>query len=278
MMFTKRQWKAVGWIFLLVGIWALLLSCNVDHGLAPLPGQLNLKVYFRNEPPPNTQGIYLMVSPEFPPHAINEVHHSPNSLPIDQDTVYHHIYLPYGHYDALALWWYSKETESNLADVLSIPIDYTEGLRPLGFDITPENPVVDIEVDANWNKVNRDAQIEGTIYFDGPFPDDTQIVAVAAFKMEPLEPIDYLVQLKSIDFSIDRDENPYHYKLPVRSGSINYIGVYWLKERAGIGDFKPVGEYKDPENPESPGTLRLRADDVVTGLDIYVDWSNVEQL
>lgn len=255
----------------------VFLSCNVDHGLEPLPGQLNLSVYFRNEPPQNTQGIYLMVAPIFPPHAINEVYHSPNSLPIDQDTVRHQIYLPYGHYDALALWWYSTETESNLADVLAIPIDYTAGLRPLGFDITPEEPVKNIELIANWAKVDRDASIEGTIYFDGSFPEDTQIVAVAAFKSEPLEPIDYLLQLKSIDFSIDENENPYKFKLPVRSGSVNYVGVYWLADRAGIGDFKPVGEYKDPEDPTRPGRLSLEPNDVAKGVDIYVEWSSALQ-
>ncbi len=260
-------------VLVLVGAVLLFVACEADHGLEPLPGQLNLTVYFRNEPPANTQGIYLMVTPQFPPHAINEVYHSPNSLPIDQDTVHHQIVLPYGHYDGLALWWYSTETESNLADVLAIPIDFRSGLKPLGFDITPEKPVQNIELIANWNKVSRDAAIEGTIYFDGAWPDDTQIVAVAAFKSEPLEPIDYLVQLKSIDFSIEKGENPYHYRLPVRSGSVNYVGVYWLPDRGGLNDFQPVAAYLNPDDPTKPGTLRPKAGDVLTGVDIHVDWS-----
>lgn len=264
-------------LMVLAGTGLFILACEADHGLEPLPGQLNLTVYFRNEPPPNTQGIYLMVTPQFPPHAINEVYHSPNSLPIDQDTVFHQIVLPYGHYDGLALWWYSKDVESNLADVLAIPIDYTSELRPLGFDITPEDPIVDIKLVANWDKVNRDAAIEGTINFDGPFPENTQVVAVAAFKIEPDDPIDYLIHLKSIDFSIDKDENPYHYRLPVRSGSVNYVGVYWLPDRGGLNDFQPVAAYMDPDDPTKPGRLRPQPGDVLKGIDIDVDWSAIRR-
>ena len=81
-----------------------LYQCDVDHGLAPLPGKLALTVHFINEAPSNTQGIYLMVAPEFPPHAINELYNSPNSLPIDRDSVYTEIVLPYGHYEACLLY------------------------------------------------------------------------------------------------------------------------------------------------------------------------------
>lgn len=268
-------WRIFTFLLFIISVFISLFYCDGDHGLAPLPGRLNLSVYFRNEPPENTQGIYLMVSPQFPPHAINEVYHSPNSLPINQDTVFHHIDLPYGHFDAIALWWYSTETESNLADVLAIPIDFTTGLKPLGFDITPQNPVANIEIVANWRKVDRDAAIEGTIYFNGSFPEDTQIVAVAAFANQPQSDVDYLIQLKSIDFSIGEKDIPYHYRLPVRSGSVNYIAVYWLRERASLGDFIAVGEYKDPDDPAIPGRLRLKADDVAKNVDIYVDWTNL---
>jgi len=89
---------------------SLILNCSIDHGIAPLPGKIVTTIYFRGTPPVNTQGIYLIVAPEFPPHAINELYHSPNSLPIDKDTVYMEMELPYGHYDAVSLWWYNTET------------------------------------------------------------------------------------------------------------------------------------------------------------------------
>ncbi len=258
-------------------------ACDVDHGLKPLPGRLELIVYFRNEPPKNTQGIYLMISPEFPPHAINEVFHSPNSLPIDQDSVYHEVVLPYGHYDAIALWWYSTETESNLADVLAIPISIEGDLEPLGFDITPDEPVYRVEIWANWNKVNRDASIQGKITFDGEYPENTAVVAVAAFKQKPERSLDYLLYLKSIDFSIDKDENPYYYNLPVRSGSVGYVSVFWLPEKAALTEFQTIGYYVDPdadpqEGEEPPaGNLRPKSGEDVTGIDIHADFNLVVQ-
>jgi len=261
-------------LFLIVSI---LYVCDVDHGIAPLPGRLELTVKFLNEPPSNTQGIYLMVAPNFPPHAINELYHSPNSLPIDQDTVYTEIVLPYGHYDAMALWWYSTETESNLADVLAIPVDISTELQPRGFDITPEDPIYQATIIANWRKVDRNANITGTITFEGEWPEDTAVTAVAAFKNKPERNVDYLLFLKSIDFSIDVDENPYQFDLPVRDGSVNYIAVFWLPERAPMTDFQTIGVYLDPENPDYPGKMRLSPGETVSGINIQADWSRITQ-
>lgn len=260
----------------LLFLWSIFLSCDVDHGIAPLPGKLALTVKFVGEPPPNTQGIYVTIAPHFPPHAINELYHSPNSLPIDQDTVYTEIVIPYGHYDSIALWWYSSTVESNLADVLSIPYDPWK-LEPKGFDITAESPVYEMEITVVWDNVNRDAAIEGTITFSGQFPENTEITAVAAYKKKPEKNFEYLFYLKSIDFSIDMNENPYHYRLPVVNGSVRYIAVFWLPERAGLTDFRTIGFYRDPDNPDQPGKLNPQKGEVIKNIDIYADWSLIEE-
>ncbi|UCE06035.1 MAG: hypothetical protein JSW07_21005 [bacterium] len=258
-------------IFLLIIVSLGILKCNFDHGIAPLPGKIAVTIYFRGSPPKNTQGIYMIVAPDFPPHAINELYHSPNSLPIDKDTIYTEMELPYGHYDAISLWWYSTETESNLADVLALPLDPGNNLMPLGFDITPENPAFEIELYANWNRVDRDATIEGTIYFNGQFPKNTHVTAVAAYQYQPKENIHYLLWLKSMDYSIDR--NPYHYRLPVRHGKVEYIAVFWLPEHSELTAFRTIGIYKAPNNPNQAGKLSISADTTITGIDIYADWS-----
>lgn len=264
---TKKTLTITHLIFLLV----LISKCSTDHGIAPLPGKIVATIYFRGIPPANTQGIYLVVAPEFPPHAINELYHSPNSLPIDKDTVYAEMELPYGHYDAVSLWWYNIETESNLADVLALPLDPGNNLMPLSFDISAENPVYEIELYANWSRVDRDATIEGTIYFNGPFPENTHITAVAAYQYEPTENIHYLLWLKSMDYSIDK--NPYHYRLPVRHGNIDYLAVFWLPERADLTDFRTIGVFKNPNIPNEIGKLRVPADTIIKNIDIYADWS-----
>jgi len=244
--------------------------CEIDHGIAPLPGKLAVNIYFRGTPPEDTQGIYLIVAPDFPPHAINEMYHSPNSLPIDQDTVFTEMELPYGHYEAVCLWWYSKETTSNLADILALPLDPTNDLMPLSFDVTAENPTFQLDLYANWDRVNRDAVIEGTIHFNGPFPDNTLITAVAAYKYKPEQNVDYFIWLKSMDFSID--ENPYAYRLPIRHGTVDYIAVYWLPEHSNLTDFRTLGFYEDPDNPGNPGKLSIATGETVSGIDIYAEW------
>ncbi|MBN2012524.1 hypothetical protein JW960_24565 [candidate division KSB1 bacterium] len=250
------------------------LTCNIDHGIAPLDGTLIATVHFRGEPPANTQGIYLTVAPIFPPHAINELHHSPNSLPIDQDSVTIELNLPMGSYQAISLWWYNTETKSNLADVLSLPLDPTNSLRPLGFELTPSSPTYTIDLYANWDKINRDAAIEGTIYFNGPFPENTLATAIAAFQYEPKEDVQYLIYLKSMDFSID--SSPYKYRLPVRHGDVNYLAVYWLPERANLTDFRTLGVYNNSSLPNQPTRIRLNENQIISGIDIHADWSKAE--
>ena len=262
-----------------------LLVCNSDHGIAPLPGKLGVNVIFlRNDVPENTEGIYLFVAPVFPPHAINEMYLSPNSLPINQldlsdkksmDTLYTEIDLPYGHYEAVGLWWYNKGTTSNLADIFTLhmdakPPDYELQLVPA--DVTHEDPFPIINLPANAGRIKRDAYIKGTIYFNGTFPENTLITAIAAYNKIPVKKVEYLLFLKSMDFSIN--ENPYHYKLPVPSfpPKIAYLVVFWLSDRSGLDDFRTVGFY-DPDSTGQPATFNIVRNDTVYNKDIFVDWS-----
>ncbi len=278
----KRMTKTKIILFLLVtvviGAW---LECNIDHGIAPLPGKLGVDVIFINSRiPENTEGIYLFVAPKFPPHAINELYLSPNSLPFWQidrsagefarDTIYTEIALPFGHYEAIGLWWYNTETESNLADVFTLKI--APNFLPASIDITPEEPYVRTELWANLTRVERDAFIEGTIHFDGPFPPNTLATAIGAYFRKPQKDVEYLIYLLSMDFSIN--ENPYHYKLPVpsRYGAIEYLAVFWLSERSGLDDFRTIGFYEDPENPGQPGKIKIVPNGTVKGYDIYAHW------
>jgi len=251
----------------------LLAACSVDQGIEPLPGKLRVRVVYRGERPADTQGVYLVVAPEFPPHAINELHHSPNSLAFDRDTVYAELDLPYGHYDAYMLWWYSIDRKSNLADILSMSIDLTSK-QPEYFDLTPDNPVYETRLTASWGAVNRNARIKGTVTFNGPFPANTAAVAVAAYEVKPEDSIDYLIFLKSIDFSIET--NPYQFDLPVTSGMVSYIAVFWLEERAALTDFKTLGYYRDPRRPERIGQIFLSPGDIASGVNIEADWSLIQ--
>jgi hypothetical protein len=261
-------------IILLILVAAVLgLVCSADHGLEPQPSRLIVDIFFRGTPPTTTQGIYLIVAPQFPPHAINELYHGSNSLPIDRESVRTEIDLPYGHYDAISLWWYSNETKSNLADVLAMPLvpDGQSGFKPMDFNLSASNPTDSVKLYASWDKVNRDADLEGTIYFNGPFPKNTLVTAIAAYAYEPMTNVEYLTYMKSIDFSVGT--NPYHYKLPIRYGTVNYLVVLWLPERASMTKFVTLGYYQDPVSPGSPGVLKIKSGETRTGLNIQADWS-----
>jgi hypothetical protein len=260
------------WIILAVLTGFLILpSCDADHGLEPLPGSLSVQVLFLNEEiPEDTEGVYLFVAPVFPPHAINELFLSPNSIPLDNDTVHAEIFLPYGHYEAVGLWWYGNTTQSNLADVFTLKLGLD--FKPYQFDITPEEPHQSIELFANLNRVDRDASIEGTITFNGPFPKETLVTAVGAFLQVPESPVEYFVWLESMDFSINA--NPYHFRLPVRSKKrIKYIAVFWLGEDMGLDEFRTLGYYENPEEPGTPGEMKLKSGETISGIDIQADWA-----
>ncbi len=261
------------YLLLTLFISSIFLSCGDNHGIEPLPGRLDLNIYFSTEDiPENTEGVYLFVAPQFPPHAINEMFLSPNSLPLGEDTVITSMELPYGHYQAIGLWWYNKNTVSNLADLFTLK--FNNELLPYEFDITENAPVHQTDLWANLERVDRDASIEGTIYFDRAFPDSTLLTAVAAYSQRPTNDLEHLIYLKSMDFSVD--ENPFHYKLPIKGPAIiKYVVVLWLSDRSGLDDFKTVGYYVDPVDSTSPGTLRLRQDQTATDIDIHADWDNI---
>lgn len=256
-----------------------LLSCsNDDHGIAPLPGALELQLkFYSKQIPEDTQGVYLFVAPKFPPHAINEMFMSPNSLPLGQDTIYTTMNLPYGHYEAIGLWWYNKKTISNLADAYNLKsVARIDTQYVYQFDITKEEPVHSTDMWVDLRQMNRDAFIEGTITFNGPFPKDTYAVAIAAYHSRiPTAKIDYLALLESMDFSIG--ENPYHYKLPIKSSNrIVYLVVFWLSETGGLDDFQTLGFYQDPKKPGIPGEIKLKSGKTATGIDILADWNNIK--
>ncbi|HDL19122.1 MAG TPA: hypothetical protein ENH29_08710 [Bacteroidetes bacterium] len=271
--------KRIPGLFFLTSVLFLQFNCKSDLGIKPLPGTLGVDVIFlTKEIPENTEGVYLFVAPVFPPHAINELFLSPNSIPLDNDTVYTEIYLPYGHYQALGLWWYNKGTKSNLADIFTLKTFFDQeqfDWSVYEFDITPEQPYLRTKLPANLKRVNRDATIKGTIYFNGPFPENTLATAIAAYIQKPEEDIDYFVYLNSMDFSIDK--NPYHYTLPVDSrNTIRYLAVFWLPERGGLGDFQTIGYLQEADG--TPKTIRLHENETVTGMDINADWSKIIQI
>lgn len=256
-----------------------IIGCDVDHGIEPLKGRLEANIIFTGQPPEDTEGIYLTVAPLFPPHAINEMFHSPNSIPLDQSPFQASLDLPYGHYDAFIIWWYSKKTKSNLADILYILPD-NHG-NPQSFDITKENPVFHIDrLDLTPEILNRPSALKGTIQFNGPFPSNTWVTAIAAYSFEPSTGIQYLMYLNSIDFSVGPTSENYHpadntytFNLPVRNRiTVQYIAVFWLPEQSDITDFRVLGTF-DFSQYSSP-YIFIRDTTTIEGLDIQADWSH----
>lgn len=274
MKLTRWIFSAVASFVILLSVFLLVQSCVSDYGVEPLPGMVRGKIIYRGERPEETQGAYLIVAPQFPPHAINELYHSPNSVDTWRDTVEYEMALPYGSYEAIGLWWYGKTSRSNLADILALPLDPFHEFKPKGFQLTPENPEYTINLYANWAVVDRDGAIEGTVRFDGPYPPNTEATAVAAYADVPSKSSDYIVLLRSLDFSVTG--NPFHYRLPVRHGTYKYVVVFWLAKRASLTDFKTLGFYRQLERPERPGRVKVEPGRAAKGVDIYASWENLQ--
>ena len=62
--------------------------------------------------------------------------------------------------------------------------------------------------------------------------------------------------------------------LPLRHGDISYVAVFWLPENASLTDYRTLGIYRNPDNPEEPGKLKIRAGDRLTGIDIQAVWGD----
>ena len=259
----------------------LAISCNIDHGLTPIHSKMGGKIFFQGTAPGRTDEIRVAVVKEFPPRAINELLFS-DQIPFQEDTVEWEIYLPPDEYAAVIVVWKEKYHSWNLSDVIGLYGGQFVGdlLIPTFETVTipDENAVVDtIHIVANLNRVNRDAGIEGSISFLGDWPSNTGTVAIGAFIDIPEKGniIDYYFKNVALDFNLPVFVSRYDYRLRVQSAvdTLKYVAVLWIDDQFDLGTIEEIGFYRDPQNPDNPGSVPVARDSTSGGIDITVDFS-----
>jgi hypothetical protein len=252
----------------------LPLACQYDHGIDPVFSKIAGRVIFVGEMPQNTDQVRVAVAVNFPPTDISELLTS-EPLPKGVDTVAYEILVPYGDYQAVGVIWKAKNESWSLTDILGIYSDVA-GFLPKSVQITPENPVADsVDIIADYRLVTKGAHISGRITFLGDWPEETEIVAVAAFREEPRTILDLLNPENISGFGLVPKGVPtYDYRIAVAPGTYKYIAVFWVQEiRQGeFPRFAVIGVYEDAQEPGSPGAVTVELEETATGIDITADF------
>jgi len=289
-MTASRPKRRIGPILRCLGIGLLLLqaSCEIDHGLEPIRSKIGGMVSFKGDKNPDlTDEVRVALVKQFPPKEINELLFSEiilrneDRLPVEPR--HWEIYVTPGSYEIAAVIWKANNQSWNISDIVGIYGGAFVGdqlIPPFPFKpiVIPESgAVIDtINIEANLNRVNRDATVEGRITFGGPWPSNTGVVAIGAFTAVPAQGniIDYLLKNVALDYSVSTFVDQADFRLRVRSSDVlKYVAVMWIEDSYDFNTIRDIGFYRDPADPSNPGTVTPKAG-ATTGIDITVDFSH----
>jgi hypothetical protein len=286
-LFSKRSFRRI-FKSCLIGLLLLYAACEIDHGLEPIRSKIGGKVFFYGDRNPDTTDeVRVAVIKKFPPQDITELMFSDiifgnqDTLPVVRPW---EIYLPPDTYEIVAVIWKENNSSWNISDIVGMYGGIFIGdqlLPPLSFPqivIPSSNSFIDtLNIQANLNRVNRDATIEGTVTFIGTWPSNTGVVGIGAFYDIPQKDnvVDYLRKNVALDYSVPTSVDRADYRLRVRSSdALNYIAVMWIDNSYDLSKIKDIGSYRDPADPSKPGAVTLTSHKA-TGIDITVDFSKM---
>lgn len=271
----KTRICKTGFLFVLCFLGTL---CSIDQGIDPqlVVPTIKGKVFFEGEKPENTDWVVVVASRDFPPADVVELAQTQSSyLNLSSDSSEYEIQLPgFGNYAAVGAVWKGKGDQFTLSDVLGI---YgTTSIAGIPFPdavaVTPESPVVeDINFIADFSRVNRGAAIRGRIHYSGSWPDNTEFMAVAAFKTRPQSLLDFF-NVSAINISLPFHVDFYDYKLAAPPGTYRYIVVLWKGKGTSLFEFKELNFFETEPGSGVPEPLTIAKGDTARGIDIFVDF------
>jgi len=267
----------------ILGACLLLSACKIDHGLAPLKTRIRGKILFQGPTPPEyVAEVRVVAAKRFPPENLTSDVIFSERLPFDPqkdparlDTVRYELVAEARTYPAVGVLWRRAGAPWELTNILGI---YTDPLQfaPKPVTVDETNPVVEgVDILANWDLAFRDAYIQGTIYFRGTWPEDTEILALGMFPIIPKTAVEFLT-IKALDITIPLfREEPYSYRTPVASGVYKFIAVFWKGRNTSIFDIRAIGFYACPGDSLLPLSVAVQPGETKTGVDIVVDFSHL---
>jgi hypothetical protein len=255
-------------------------SCSVDHGLSPHLGKITGKIIFLNRDEDyikKTDEIRVAVAKTFPPTEFTELITSSPLPKRAGDTLSYELIVPFGTYEILGVVWKAREKPWNISDVMGY---YRSGLDllPSSITVTENEPVAEsVDVVADFRLVIREARISGTIYYEGEWPANTEIIGLGAYRNVP-DPnnIFSILTASSAKIGLPAFVPSYEYTLPVGVGRFEYIGLFWKAKNAPFTEIKVLGFHADQDFPDRPGAVTLEQDETLNNIDIHVDFNSLD--
>lgn len=256
----------------------MLATCSVDHGIAPQVGVPAIRgtVTFEGTPPANTHWVVVVASRDFPPSDVVELALSQSArLNFSAGSADYEIKVPsLGDYAAIAVVWKAVDEPVVWSDVLALygasltggGISYPDTVR-----VTQDAPVVDgVDLTADFGLVDRGAVISGQLAYEGSWPDNTELMGIAAYRQKPADLLEFF-RMAALNITLPTQVDTFDYKLAIPPGSYEYLVVLWLARGASIFDFREIGFYETALGSGVPAALTVARGDTARGVDIHVD-------
>jgi len=259
---------------------AVLVACNFDTGLGLLESKIRGKIYFLGTEfrPANVEEVRVVAASNFPPQGFGDVFFS-EAIPFDRDSAAYEMPLPRNTYPAIAVLWKPRGEDWSFTSLLGF-----YGFRPplsaqlLPVHLTAERPVADnINIFALWSFAQFDAHVEGEITFAGAWPADTDVVLLGAFTAVPdlKNIVNSLVFLGGIDFAVPRFVERHRYRMAVRNGEYQFLGLFWKGRGVAWDKIRAIGFYPASDNPAKPGRLTLPPNGTIANINFVADFNTL---
>ncbi len=265
----------------LIGMMVFIIACEIDHGLYPKKYAIKGTVKFlRGTAPENTDRLEVYALKEFPPQDPQNFLYLGQSGKLDLsqgNEIDYEIQVSPTSYDALGLIWKEKGQDISLTGLMGLYTTPEDFPLPTRVEVSKENPVVEgIDIYSDWNKVSKECSIAGSIVYHGEWPEDTQILLLGIYREKPMNETSLLF-FENVDYTQQLFVESSEYRLLVGSGTYKYIVLFWVGNSISkVTDLIELGVYEDPENPGTPGSVKVQSSDHAENIDIHVHFDQIQ--
>lgn len=269
---------SLGITLLLIALLIIAISCEVDHGLRPVVYKITGDiVFFKGDPPENTDRVEVFALKEFPPEDPQNFLYLGRSGRLDYsrgDTVSYEVRVSPTEYQLIGVLWKEKGEDWNLTGLMGIYTGETFSILPAEVDVTREVPVVEnIDFYANWKVVSKNAALSGRITYEGEWPQDTQILLLAVYRVKPTSEFQ-LIAFENVDYTQPLFVDESTYRLAVNSGVYNHIVLYWVgKSIKNLTDLVEIGVHG---GIDTPAGIDIPDDGELENIDIHVNFNEID--